>query len=44
MKFNYLIILIPIVLYSQNPSSVSGRVVDIKSNYLGKKELFVWPY
>ena len=32
MKFNYLIILIPILLYSQNPSSVSGRVVDMKSN------------
>ena len=32
MKFNYLIILIPILLYSQNPSRVSGRVVDMKLN------------
>ena len=32
MKYNYLLILIPILLYSQNPSSVTGRVVDMKSN------------
>ena len=32
MKFNPLIFLFPIVIYSQNPSSVTGSVVDMKLN------------